>query len=225
MVRRLVCLMGLSLASVGVLASCETISQTRGMFDYAKQFGAHLEEDLKSPLTNELIDMFVRVTPELLEYQKTSATKFTIPANASDVTEMGMAMAKFADFVAFFEARGTRPTEFYVVAVKIGDAFTLLRTRKARDLARATAQSELDALKAKPTTGLSDAEKARLATQIDQQERAIAILDEQKLERSANPTGPYQLSDAEIDLVRARYDEIEALHDQLHGKSSVADPL
>ena len=191
------------------LFGCETISQTKNMAEFAKESTEHLQEDLQKPITQEQIDMFVRVTPELIAYQKEKNKNFEIPKDASDLTKLATSIAGLADFVSFFEVRETRITEYYVMAVKIYDAFALITAKKAQSTSTVDMQKKLDEMKALPTEGLSESELAKRKTDIRQGELALEKMKKMKLERNAKKNDQYSISDAEIEQVRKNYDKIE----------------
>jgi hypothetical protein len=200
-----------ALVVLGPLAGCEIIDQIQGVATLMEQAGEHLEEDLKAPLTNDEIDMFVRVAPELKKFSEEASVKWKPDPNANDFSQMSTGLGALGDYVAFFESQDTRLTEFYVVTIKIYDAYALIGFDEGQAEARKRLEDERKELEAKKSAATGDDVK-KLEIELVRNEKALANLDEIKKAREKKPEGqkPYTLTPEEIDLVRNRRDEIKA---------------
>lgn len=208
---RLVCLSTLVLA----LPACELIDQVKGVATLMEEAGEHLEKDLEEPLTDERIDLFLRVTPALEEFSETAKVKWKPDPDANDIAQMAKSIGALGDYAAFFESEGTRLTEYWTIFIKIYDAWAVISFDEGQAEARKTLEAEKLELTAKRATA-SGADAEALDKQLERNKLALENLDKVAKAREKDTADtkkkPYQLTDAEIDLVRKRKDEIgEAL--------------
>lgn len=207
-----VLLLGLALAT-----GCEAIAAFRGFVGAATEIGKHLEDDLKSELTEAKIDKVVEVAPKLKAFSETAKVKWQPDPHAPDFSQLATALGGLADYIAFFEGEGTRITEFYVDLVKINDARGLVTLRKAYGEAKTKLEAEQKELEAKAATESGDAKKlteeaiARNAKAREELDKADDAAKKARAEQQAHADkGGYTLSDAEVARVEARLPEIDA---------------
>lgn len=193
------------------LPACEVIDQVKGVATLMEEAGEHLEKDLKEPLTDERIDLFLRVTPELREFSDNAKVKWKPDPDANDIKQMATSIGALGDYAAFFESQGTRLTEYWTIFIKIYDAWALISFEEGQAEARERLEKEKAELTAKKAAAIGD-EAAKLDKELERNRLALENLDE--IERAREkPTDdaknkPYALTEAEIELVRKRKDEI-----------------
>lgn len=192
-------------------AACDFVTKAQGVMELAKEVGEHLEKDLEAPLTNAKIDKVLEVTPELIEFSKTAKEKWKPDPQGQDIQNLAASLGALSEYLAFFKARDTRITTYYVDLIKVVDA----RWQIVYTEANAKAREQLTARKAEieADASLDGPAKEKALKQV---EIAIQQLEQAKLKKpEAQPDQPqggknsaYTLSDEEIALVAARLDEI-----------------
>lgn len=196
-----------------LLSACEVIDQVKGVATLMGEASEHLEKDLKEPLTDERIDLWVRVTPELTKFSETAKVKWKPDPSANDIAQMATSIGALGDYAAFFESEGTRLTEYWTIFIKIYDAYAMISIEEGQAEARKRLEDEKAELTAKRAAA-SGAEAEALDKQLERNALALKNLDEVDAARKQGTVDakqkPYALTDAEIDLVRARKDEIKA---------------
>lgn len=203
---------GLSSLLLLTLPACEVIDQIKGVATLMEEAGEHLEKDLKEPLTDERIDLFLRVTPKFREFSETAKVKWKPDPDANDIAQMATSIGALGDYAAFFESEGTRLTEYWTIFIKIYDAWALISFEEGQAEARERLEKEKAELAAKKSAA-SGEEADKLDTEIERNRLALENLDKiaearDKDTGDAKQKKPYELTDAEIDLVRKRKDEI-----------------
>jgi len=220
-------------AAVLAAAGCDFISKAQGVAQAMEEVSKHLEADLKEPLTDAKIDQVLKITPELMAYSEEAEVKWQVDPDSGDVQQLTNMMGAVSEYMAFFEARDTRITEYWVDMMKIADARSQLAWEEARVEARAKIEEEKETIEAKRAAGELTDEQAD--TRLRQQEIALERLEEIELQREqarTNQQGGYTLSEEELALVEARRDEIEAVFreagylkdDQDPDPEALADP-
>ncbi|HWB80382.1 MAG TPA: hypothetical protein VG755_35705 [Nannocystaceae bacterium] len=207
----------LLVAALCGVPSCEAINAFRGMVGVATEIGKHLEDDLKSELTDAKIAKVVEVTPKLKKFSETAKVKWEVDPHAPDFSKLASAMGGLADYIAFFEGEGTRITEFYVDLIKIQDARGLVTMKKAYAEATEKLDKEKAELEAKLAAASGDA-KQPIEDALAQNKRAREELDKaheaqhkaREEQQAHADKGGYKLSDAEVARVEAHLPEIEA---------------
>jgi hypothetical protein len=194
------------------VGGCETIDKVKGMATLMEAAGEHLEEDMKAPLSDDHIDMFLRVTPELGKFSETAKVKWKPDPKANDISQLSTSLGALGDYAAFFETQGTRITQYWVVTLKISDAVALLAFEEGQVEARKRLTDERTQLEQKQAAATGD-EAAALATELERNQEALENLDEIDKARAKGggdaKDKPYSLSPEEIALVKARRPAIE----------------
>jgi hypothetical protein len=209
------------------LPACEVIDQVKGVATLMEEAGEHLEKDLKEPLTDERIDLFLRVTPALKEFSESAKVKWKPDPDANDIKQMATSIGALGDYAAFFESEGTRLTEYWTIFIKIYDAWALISFEEGQAEARKKLEDEKAELTAKKAAA-SGEEAEKLEKELERNKIALENLDKMDEARKKDTDDakkkPYQLTDAEIDLVRKRKDEIgEALRASGYEKKKDGD--
>lgn len=191
------------------------INKAKGLYALMNELDEHLEEDLEAPLTDERIDMFVEVAPKLNEFVEESENKWRPDPKTSDIRQMVKGLGAVAEYMAFFETHDTRLTEFYTVMLKIYDARAAIAIEEGSgDIREQLEKDKAEAIAKKATA--SEEEKKKLDEDIERADKALEKLDEvaKETEKAEAETTeeerPYTMTEEEIELVRARKDEIDA---------------
>ena len=130
-------------------------------------------------------------------------------AQGSALQQLATTLTALADYMAFFEARGTTLSEYYVDVVKIVDVLVTESWKEAQAEAMAKLDAEEAKLKAKEAG--SEEEQKQKALQLEQCRIAREKLETAQAPLQQNTQAAYQLSDAERALVEARRAELEAV--------------
>lgn len=206
-------ILGLTLSS-GVLLGCEMIKKGKGLYALMTEIDEHLDEDLAAPLTDERIDMFIEVAPKLDAFVEESENKWRPDPKKSDIRQMVQGLGAVAEYMAFFETHDTRLTEFYVVMLKVYDARASIAIEEGSgDVREQLEKDKAEAIAKKATA--SEEEKKELDEAIERADKALEKLDEVKAEseradaQTPEAERPYTMTEEEIELVRARKDEID----------------
>jgi hypothetical protein len=192
--------------------ACEVLDQVKGVATLMGEAGEHLEQDLKEPLTDERIDLFLRVTPALQKFSETAKVKWKPDPAANDFSQMSTSLGALGDYAAFFESEDTRLTEYWTITLKVYDAVALISFEEGQVEARKRLEQEQAELAAKRAAA-SGAEAEALDKEIERNKIARENLDKIAQARKQPTEGagqkPYTLSEQEIALVRARKVEIQ----------------
>lgn len=203
---------GLLVLSLVAVPGCEIIDQVQGVATLMEQAGKHFEEDIKAELTDEKIDLFLRVTPELKEFSENAKVKWEPNPEANDFAQLSTQLGALGDYVAFFESQDTRLTEYWAVMIKVYDAYAVISFDEGQKEARQRLEDERKELETRKS-GASGDEAAKIDKELERNQKALENLDEIAEARNKDvdkQQKPYKLTDAEIDRVRARKDEIKA---------------
>ncbi len=196
------------------LAGCDTVSELVGGLSAARTIGTHLEEDVKAPLTEARISKVLEVIPSLKEFSKEAKVKWTPDPNANDFSQLATSVAGLSDYMSFFESHDTRITQFYTDFVKLNDARARLELEKGMADATNKLKAERDKLEKEVANAEGEAKK-ELERKLRQSELTLEKLEERdgkgrEIRQTASQAG-YTLTEAEIKLVEARLDEINAV--------------
>lgn len=215
--------------ALSTTAGCEIIAAVRGFAAAAGELSEHLENDLKSELTEAKITKVIEVAPKLKAFAETAKHKWQPDPNSADFTKLVEAFGSLAEYMAFFEENGTRLTEFYVDLIKITDARALVTMRKAHAEATAKLQAERAQLEAKAVTATGD-EKKTIDEQLGVNKTALENLEkanqqqiEARAKRNQGGSHSYSLDDTEIARVEARLPEIDKAFDAAGYKKAEAE--
>lgn len=195
-------------------SACDTVTEIVGGLSVVKNVGQHLEQDLKSPLTEAKISKVVSVVPALSEFSKEAKVKWTPDPEATDVTKLATSLAGLSDYVSFFESHDTRLTEFYCDFVKINDAKARLEFEEGRAQAKQKLEDERKKLEGKLGEAKDDQTREAIRRKLKQNELTSKKLAEtmgaaEQFRKDAK-NAAYQLSPEEIALVQARLAEINS---------------
>jgi hypothetical protein len=199
------------LACTPLTVGCDFVDKMKGMAEGAKELGEHLPEDLKSELTDAKIDKVIEVTPELMEFSQKAKVKWKVDPSTNDIRELATAVGALTDYMAFFESRDTRVTEYYVDVIKIHDAILQIEWEAGHEDAVKKLDDEKKELEAKKASGEGDASK--IDKELERNRIAREKLEKLKPETPStrkDPKPPYELSEEEIERVRDKKDEIYA---------------
>lgn len=201
----------IALACGPMTLGCDFVDKMKGMAEGAKELGEHLPGDLKAELTEEKIDKVVEVTPELMEFSKKAKVKWQVDPSTNDIRELATAVGALTDYMAFFESRDTRVTEYYVDVIKIHDAIVQIEWEAGHQDAIERLDEERKELEAKKKSGEGDA--STIAKELERNRLAREKLEKMKPQTPSNRSEskpPYTLSEDEIERVRDNKDEIYA---------------
>ncbi len=208
------------LAATPALSGCEYINKARGLVSAMSEIEKHLEKDLAAPLTDEKITLLLEVTPKLTEFTAKAKHKWKPDPAANDLSHLMNALGGLSDYMAFFESEGTRITEYYVLMLKVNDARGQILWSRAYNEAHGKLEKERAELEAKRAAATEDAEQRALDKELERNRLAMEKLDTAKKEQEAafaerhaakENKNTYQLSDEEIALVEARFDEVNTV--------------
>lgn len=194
-------------------AGCDFITKAQGVMELAQEVGKHLEADLKAPLTDAKIDQVLKVTPELVEFTKTAKQKWTPDPQGQNVQDLAASLGALSEYLAFFKARDTRITEYYVDLIKVCDARWQIVYSEANAKAREQLELRKRELEADATMPADAKETAlkQVTIAIQQLEQAKLKKPEERPDQpKSGQNAAYKLSDEEIALVAARLGEITA---------------
>lgn len=198
-------------------SGCDAISDVVGAVGAAKDVAAHIEEDVKAPLTDARIDKVVEVTPALREFAEEAKVKWEPDPNANDFSQLAKNVAGLNEYISFFESHDTRLSQYYVDFVKINDARAKIMFKRGQAEAKAKLEKERKELK-KKVADAADEEKKKLKRKLKRVELTLEKLsktsEEAEAIKQANKEAGYVLSEEEVKLVEARLDELNALFDQ-----------
>lgn len=197
--------------ALACLAGCDFITKAQGVMELAQEVGQNLEKDLKSPLTDAKIDKVLEVTPELVEFSKTAKETWKPDPQSEDIQQLATSLGAVSEYIAFFKARDTRLTEYYVDLVKICDVRWQVVYSEANAEAQEKLAQRIQELEADTSLPAEEKQKA-----LEQARLAKQQLEQAKLkDPEATPDQPqggknsaYTLSDEERALVTARLPEI-----------------
>jgi hypothetical protein len=200
-------------ASALSMAGCEAIASIRGLIAVAGEVEEHLESDLKTELTDGKIDKVLEVLPELKTFSETAKVKWKPDPAAPDFQQLATALGGLADYMAFFESKDTRITEFYVDLIKIYDVQAFVALRKGQEESQKILEKEKEELEAKKAAA-SPEEVKKLDGELERNSLAQKKLAEatkamEEAREQRKQQQQYTLSDAEIARVEARSKEID----------------
>ena len=169
------------------------------------EIDTHLEKDLAAPLTDEKITLLLEVTPKLTAFTAKAKHKWEPDPSATDLSQLGSALAGLSDYMAFFKTEGTRITEYYVLMLKVNDARGQILWTRAYNEAHKKLETERAELEKARAAATEDVEQRALDKDLERNRLALEKLDTAKKEQEAafaerhaasDNKQTYQLSDS-----------------------------